>query len=219
MLLKIQKRYEKIRSAAAASGIVLCFALLLTVHAQLEGLFDTRAVEQTMKQDFRLSSRDMKVLRPFIIGESKSMLQILSECKDRCEESYMRLWNKVLASRREFESSRLNGLAPRQQTALRAVRLKFEKMVLEQLVDDYTDQLGDYLELDWIQVNLVAKVFAAEYRKRLKLLEGTASNNAEIDLKWRAITNERDKRLELILSPQQWQDYLELTNQIDKMLS
>ena len=209
--------YRVSRWAAVTCGFLFGLLLPATLSAQVEGLFDTKTLEASIERQFRLSRNDMKVLRPMIKRESEVMVLIFGDCEDRAED-YMGLWNKVRASRAEFESMPRNGLTPRQQRTLRAIRFEFELIVLDQWREDFVQQLTDYLELTWIQSNVVAKVFEVEQHKRLKLLTGKSMDVRNIDSKWRELTVIREKSLEMILDPQQLRDYLWLTKRIEPLI-
>ena len=70
------------------------------------------------------------------------------------------------------------------------------------------------LELNWVQMKYVEKVFDREHQKRLEILKKEAGRSVRMDDLWQQLTDEREKKIEQILDEPQMRDYRLLTNPI-----
>ncbi len=186
-------------------------------NAQTTGLFETASVEHLIKRQFKLSSGDMRTLSPLVRRENEVLLSILDRCSDSENKNYMSLWNSIRRTNSDFEANAIRGLTLVQKKAIHKARFELEMRILDYWLDDYLQELDELLEFDWVQTNRVALVFENEFEERIKLLVGGSGGSTSTDELWFKLSEERDARLEKILTPDQLQEYRLSNHQVNRL--
>jgi hypothetical protein len=114
---------------------------------------------------------------------------------------------------RQFEfANRPSGkLTRRQEKALSLARSEIQTRILDQWLDDHLAMLNELLELDLIQFKHVQKVFDVEHEERLEILRKEASGPVRFDALWQRLRDERELKIEQILSESQLRSYRQMT--------
>lgn len=211
MKLAVYITYAAIRSALVLYCILLCLAFQQTVLAQADPLFETAEVEVRLTAKLKLTPKDRSLLRPLIEWESDDLLSLYEYYADENAPIFLSLWDAVRTRQREFAVRSRRKLTPRQNKALSLARSEFEKQILVQWLDDNLQILMDLLELDWVQFKYVQRVFYSEHRGRLEVLRRESSTGIQLNSTWQRLGDDRDRKLEKILSDAQLRLYRKLT--------
>ena len=207
--------YFAIRSAITFCCILLCLAFPTSGSAQADPLFETAEVEIRLAVKLKLTPKDRRLLRPLIEWESDDLLSLYEYYADQNAPIFTSLWDAVRSRRREIAVRSVRSLTPRQEKALSLARSEFEKQILELWFDDNLQILMDLLDLDWVQFKYVQRVFYMEHLGRLNVLRRELGNAIQLNSTWQWLGDERDRKLERIVSDSQLRLYRKLTTPPD----
>ena len=194
------------------------FALLglaENTYSQNKEDLDVREVMQDVKKLFNLSARDVKNLRPLLNLENSNVVAIYARFSGGEPEYSNRVWREVIASRCEFLARPHADLTKRQWAALRAARARIETRIVDYLLDDYIDFLGQFLELGKWEFHDVQTLFESDKSKKLRLVEGANINDVSAVRKnVERVSTETEDRLQKLLTEDQWRAYRSLTESL-----
>lgn len=217
----MKRRIEITRNVMPATALVLG---LIFIHsfsgrasAQPADFFETARLESRLKADLRLTATDIKILRPLIWKENNELISALAHCMSERDEDYLSIWISLRSENENFQTVRLRGLSSRQKMALRAAHAEFEARVVEHWQDAYIAVLAEVLELDWIQTDLVGKIFDADRKKRLELL--TATTTPSTDAAWKTLGDLLEARLSMVLAPEQMEQYRSMARRDQRLFA
>ncbi len=191
---------------------VLIFGLGQAATAQRNDLFDVKKITNDVKSRFNLSSRDVKAIQPVIDSENKKVFKIYTRFSGDEPEYSPRVWRQIVEDRMGFESGLGADLTSKQREAVRSARSRMEKRVVDYLVYDYVNYLSQLLELTEFEFNDVNDVFQSESETKRRLITPHIQSPARLQKEIDKVTDETEKKLRRILSPDQWRDYLEFTS-------
>src|SRR5688572_27659765 len=84
--------------------LALGSVLAVPIHTQTATGLGVKAIMRDVKQQFRLSSNEMKSIGPIITQENRKVLEIYARFSgDELEYSH-RLWRELITQRYDFES-------------------------------------------------------------------------------------------------------------------
>jgi len=181
--------------------LAILFFTFISAPAQKTELFATDAVERRIRKQFHLSSGEMHRLRPLIEREGAKLTVLLARYSDSDNGDFLSLWNALRIDRSQADPKLTKELTARQVNALGAARTSFENEILDKWLEGYVGFLAEVLSMDVYQSELLMRVFESETRQRRPLL---ARYNAGA---WDKLTNERERRLRSILTPEQQRSY------------
>lgn len=192
--------------------LTLCTLLSGIAAGQPNTLFETASVERHIAKQLKLTRKDLRSLRPIIERENDDLLSLYGYHAEEYSSDYLSLWNAMRTRRLELENRPAAGLSPRQKRALSLARFEIVSRILEQWMDDYLQTISDLLELDWVQLNYVEKIFDAEHNKRLEVLRNEADQSVRLDVLWQKLTDDRETKLEQVLDESQLHYYHQMTS-------
>jgi hypothetical protein len=177
-------------------------------------------LERGIKTEFKLTSKELRRLRPLIRRENENVARTFGRFSDeRHRDNFLSLWDGIRSGRREFEATLPAEFNQREKNALRAARSVFESIVIDIWIEEYVGMLESVLEIDRFQVSYVQGIFDEEAEKRHRLIKSETEITTGSTLEWEQITTERDKSLKNILSPDQFKQYLSLGDGLDGPLA
>jgi len=204
--------WKAFRMFVLAAFLIVSPALARHASGQAGTLLEPATVESDLKYRFKLTSMDLRVLRPRIKHQNEELVLTLGKCIESENIPYMGFWDRLRVDREAFESTGLTGLNSRQIKALRTARQDSESEVANEWVSEYLQSLTGSLDLDWLQTEYATQLFQKEAQRRLDLLSTGHDQTRGIDPDWRKLTTEREARFRAILSTEQIRDYDSMTN-------
>lgn len=211
MKLAEHKTKYWIRSAVMACCVLYSLGLLGNASGQADALFETRSLEVRLTRQLKLTPKDLRSLRPLIESESDGLLLLYSVYSDGGNPDFLCLWNAVRSRQLEFANRPTGKLTRRQEKAFSLARLEIQTRILDQWLDDHLQMLNELLELDLVQFKHVQKIFDVEHQERLEILRKEASGPARLDALWQQLRDEREWKIEQILSESQLRSYRQTT--------
>jgi hypothetical protein len=201
---------------AMLAVFLLVFCAPLAVYPQADDDLDVNKVIKDVKERFHLSSGDIKSIRPLLYRENNNVLAIYARFSSDSEPEYSnRVWQELIESHCEFRARAQAGLTARQLAALRSARLAMETQIVEYLLTDYVDFLGQFLELDKWEFSDVQRLFEQDKLKKLKLFDTPGLVNfGTIEKEVAKISDGTERQLRGILTADQWRDYRSLTESL-----
>lgn len=201
-------------------AILLIFAgFAVDVSGQDGNLFDTRTVERTIKHQYGLTTQELNTLRPILRRQNAELVIVLNRCMDEEQTDYFSLWTRLWTKREEFESVSVKGMTRRQTQVLRTARLKFELRILTQWRSFYVEGLGSFLELDWFQATVLDKIFQKDQQERMKIILAVPTSREHLERSWQRLSEEIERQLKPILSPDQLRDYRKLNAKSERLVA
>lgn len=197
--------------AAVMLCSLLCAWLPSPVLGQYEALFDTASVERRLTTRLSLKPSDVNLLRPIMQRENDNLVSLYFHVSDVNSTDFLGLWDAVRARNAIADKSWPANLRPRQKQALSCARTEFETRILEKWLDDYLQTLGEWLELDWIQMKYVEKLFKSEHVARLEIFEKEKRLSIRLDYQWQELSVRREVKMEQILDKLQLREYHQMT--------
>ena len=198
--------------------------LLLLISAPAypqAGIFDVDPVIAVVKNRFKLNKKELAGVSPLIKQENFDVLGIYARFGGDDPEYSELLWQRVIIGRIDFEDRVRANPDSRQKTALRAARTALEDRVLNLVVDDFVFSLGQYLDLSVLEIEAVQNVLNSEYKRKHRLILRQLANPLTFNKGLETINVETERKLKMILSPEQFRDYkalLEPVGLIDEAL-
>ena len=195
--------------------LIHLFLLLAAAHsvpAQSSQQFDVKTITNDVKNRYKLNAHDVRAIQPLIDSENKKVVKIYARFCSNEPEYSARVWMQFVEERLSFESGLSTRLTAKQKEALRSARSRMERRVVGYIVNDYVGFLSQVLELSDFEFNDVHNVFESESGRKLWAISDYLNNPTRLEKALDEISNETDAKLRRILSPDQWQSYLELTN-------
>ncbi|GEM_PF-3594927 len=193
--------------------VILYILLIIPTDAFSQGysVFNIQTLIKEEKLKYNLTRNDIKLLLPLIKRENYEILNIYTRFGDS-EIGYSEiLWDFIILRRCEFETRIKGKLTKRQEAALRSVRTEMEEQILNLLVGDFINYLGDYLELDHFQFDRIGYLLYQEYKRKHQAVIRKLSNITLLQNEFERINVESKSEFGKILSPGQLRLYLTLS--------
>lgn len=206
-------------SLSGISTLLLILLFAANAYPQDSGFFNVRSIIRDVQSQFKLKKSEIRGLKPLIVRENEDVVRIYSRFSREGLGFSSPLWEEVIKRRLEFESRLSGRLTDRQRSAMRAARTALEARVLSFLVDDYVFFLGDFLELNGLELEGVQVVFQSEFRKKHILIADRISRSDSFQTELEKISEETERNLKMILSPEQFRDYRSLSGKDDNFIS
>lgn len=211
MTLSPQTTLVSIKSATMVCCVVLYLVLSESAFGQAVAQLETASIESRVTRQMKLTPKDWRTLRPLIELESDGLLLLYEYYADQNDPDFLTLWDAVRSRRLELAKWPSAKLTQHQKKALLLAGLELDARILEQWLDDYLEMLNDLLELDLVQFKRVQTVFDIEHRERLKILREEAGRLVRLDGLWQKLCDEREQKMEQILSGSQLRSYRQMT--------
>lgn len=197
-------------------AVISCCILLAIGHCehvigQANDLYETASIERLLTRQLQLKPKELRPLRPLMERESDELLSLYEYYVGSDTPDFLSLWNAVRSRRIESAVWTPRKLTRRQEKALSLARLELDERILELWLDDYLDLVNDHLELDLVQSKHVQIAFETEHRERLKILREEAGRSVRRDVMWQQLSDERERKLEQILTGSQLRRYRGMT--------
>ncbi len=204
--------------AVAWRRAAIIFLSLLSVHQvvdpQKTDAFGVDKLVNDVTKRFKLSSRDVKSIRPLIVRANQNVFEIYVRFSGDEPEYSDRVWDELIARRRDFDESIKTGLTARQRSALREARNGMERRVLNFLVEDYVHFLAEFLELRDREFEMVQDILQSENGKKYQIIITPIFDSASLQRALEAINQETERQMRSVLSGEQWRDYYSLTEPV-----
>lgn len=200
-----------------AAALLLVILVPQPVYLQDKDDFGINKLISDVKKRFKLTSRDVSSIRPFLNNENKNVLSIYARFSGDEPEYSDRLWQQIVERRREFESDSRPKLIQRQKAALREARTRMERRILTYLIEDYVDFLGHVLNLDEWEFNDVEDLLVSESNQRCRLIKSHWTDPVLLQAEMEKISRETEAKMQKLLSAEQWRDYRSLTKPAEQI--
>lgn len=216
---RVEYYVKHLLSLSGISTLLLILLFAANAYPQDSGFFNVRSIIRDVQSQFKLKKSEIRGLKPLIVRENEDVVRIYSRFSREGLGFSSPLWEEVIKRRLEFESRLSGRLTDRQRSAMRAARTALEARVLSFLVDDYVFFLGDFLELNGLELEGVQVVFQSEFRKKHILIADRISRSDSFQTELEKISEETERNLKMILSPEQFRDYRSLSGKDDNFIS
>jgi hypothetical protein len=168
---------------------------------------NVKDVVKDVQRQFRLNSEEIQELKPLILEENADVFRIYSRYGLRDPEFSTEIWREIIQRRMDFEKRLGARLSGRQKAALRSVRTMLEGRVIGFWAEDYAMFLGEFLELEALEAELIQFILSEEYAERHRLIVKHIGHPVILQQKMENVYWETERKLKLILSPAQFRDY------------
>lgn len=194
---------------------LIVFALLtscfLPLAARSNDDFGLSTVIRDVKKRFKLSVRDVECIRPILNIENTGVLKMYIRFSQPEPDYSDRVWRELIVNRSTFESALRPYLSKRQDSALRAARAELEKRILDYLVQDFVEFLGEILYLDALEFSEVRWILEKENKRKYQLIHNHLSDPTRLTAEMEKITRATRLEMETILSDEQLRTFRALT--------
>lgn len=217
--MKIYVLKQKSVSLPSIFLLLLLFILPQKAYFQKSNnVFAVSRVISDVKKRYKLNSQDVTKIKPLINRENNDIIQLYARFSTEEPEYSHRLWQEMIVQRRDFETRKVI-LTKRQKVALRAARTGMEKRLLNYLVGDYVNFLGQLLNLGEFEFNDVQDIFETDKDKKYGLATNYLFNSVLLQKELEIVSEETERAMRKILSNEQWRDYRSLSGPDDSVAS